>query len=421
MPVPSKKIRKALRQKQREQRSWKEWLPQFKKKSTHHWLESANQNSTGMQSLFHTPGKPVWMPREYGRFADEAYTRNVIAYRAITMIAQGAASVDWVLYRLDAEGNRHVVHEHPLLRLLQHPNPCCGGAEFFEAVYAYKLISGNSYIQAIAPDGLVPHELHTLRPDRVQIIAGGACVPEGYRYTVGNYARDFFVDRLTGYSDILHLKCFHPLNDWYGLSPIEAAAYSIDQHNHASMWNQSLLQNGARPSGALIVKTGDNQTGLLSDDQFHRLKQQLDEHYSGSGNAGRPLLLEGGLEWKEMSLSPKDMDFIEMKYGAARDIALAFGVPPQLLGIPGDNTYSNLAEARLALWEQTILPLLDNTADALNTWLTQRFDHDLVISYNENTISALAPRRESIWNRVENSSFMTDSEKRRAVGLSVMA
>jgi HK97 family phage portal protein len=76
----------------------------------------------------------------------------------------------------------------------------------------------------------------------------------------------------------------------------------------------------------------------LSEAQFGRLKSELEVTYSGSRNAGRPLLLEFGLDWKAMSLSPKDMDFLQAKHAAAREIALAFGVPPMLLGIPGDNT-----------------------------------------------------------------------------------
>ncbi|MGJ0425839.1 phage portal protein, partial [Methylocystis sp.] len=85
-------------------------------------------------------------------------------------------------------------------------------------------------------------------------------------------------------------------------------------------------------------------------------------------NAGRPLLLEGGLDWKALSLSPKDMDFAESKAGAAREIALAFGVPPLLLGLPGDNTFSNYAEANRALWRQTVLPLVARVQKSFQAW-----------------------------------------------------
>lgn len=323
-------------------------------------------------SYINAPGKAVWSGREYGKFSDEGYVKNVVAHRCISLLASGAANLEFGLRRVVASGKK--ISDHPLIRLLKRPNPCAGAKEFFEAVYAYKLISGNSYMQAVRADSGEPQELFSLRPDRVSVIAGKGCVPEGYRYTVGDWTRDFVVNRLTGQSDVLHLKKFNPLNDWYGLSSIEAAAYSIDQHNEAAAWNQALLQNGARPSGALIVKNGANgEGGYLSEDQYLRVKAQMDEAHTGAGNAGRPLLLEGGLEWKEMSISPKDMDFINTKDSAARDIAMAFGVPSQLLGIQGDATYNNMAEARKALMEQSIVPMAENMASELNNWLVPMF------------------------------------------------
>ncbi len=195
---------------------------------------------------------------------------------------------------------------------------------------------------------------------------------------------------------------------------MRAASYSIDQHNQAGAWNQALLQNGARPSGAIIV---NNAQGYLNDQQFRNLKNMVDEVYTGAQNAGRPMLLEGGLEWKEMSLSPKDMDFVECKNSAARDIALALGVPPQLLGIPGDNTYSNLQEARLAMWEQTILPAVESVIEHLGNWLCPMYEKSLKLSYDINNISALSAKRDEVWNRVEKCNFLTINEKRKAVGL----
>ncbi|MFN7038680.1 MAG: phage portal protein, partial [Alphaproteobacteria bacterium] len=312
------------------------------------------------QSLFYNLDDPVWTKRDYSQFAEQAYIKNVIANRCINMIAQSAANVPWCLYKKTKTGKIEI-KDHPILKLLDHPNPTSAGAEFFENIYAYKLISGNAYILSINIDNKHPNELHLLRPDKVTIIPGDYNLAAAYKYTNGSDKTIYPVNVISGQSTILHLRNFHPLDDWYGLSPIEAASYSIDQHNQAAMWNQSLLQNGARPSGAIIVKTAnDGSGGVLSEEQFIRLKEQIDEKFTGTINAGRPLLLEGGLEWKEMSLTPKDMDFIEAKNSAARDIALAFGVPPQLLGIPGDNTYRNMREARLALWEETILPLLDH-------------------------------------------------------------
>ena len=227
----------------------------------------------------------------------------------------------------------------------------------------------------------------------------------------------FPISQIDGKSEILHIKNFNPLNDWYGLSQIEPAAYSIDQHNESSKWNQSMLQNGAKPCGALIVKAENDNDGYLTNEQFERLKQQLDEEFSGSKNIGKPLLLEGGLEWKEMGLSPRDMDFIEIKYSTARDIALAFGVPSQLIGIPGDNTYSNFAEARLFLWEQTIIPLIKDTLASLNNWLIPMFSENLELDFDTNSIIALSPRKKEMLESINNLSFLSNEEKRSIMNL----
>ncbi len=362
------------------------------------------------------PGQAVWMDRDYGQFAQEAYVKNVIAHRAIVMIAAAASSVRLKLYSTNNKGIRREIKQHAVLQLLKQPNPLQGMGEFFQNLYQYRLISGNAYMQAVGPKDTPPSELHLLRPDRVAVIAGKGTLPAGYRYTVGEYSKDFPVDRLTGISRILHVKNFHPLNDWYGLSPVEAAAYSIDQHNQSGAWNQALLQNGARPSGALVVRADAAGGNMLSDEQYSRIKHQIDDQFTGAANAGRPILLEGGLDWREMSLTPKDMDFVEAKHSSARDIALAFGVPPQLLGIPGDNTYANLQEARLALWEQTIIPLVSATADALENWLVPMFEAGLELVPDTDGISALALRNQSVWERVEKASFLTENEKRAAVG-----
>jgi len=373
-----------------------------------------------MKSYIQVPGKAVWSGRNYEKFSDEGYIKNVVANRCINLIAKGAAGVPICLYRVNSYGDKTKIRSHKLLDLLHKPNPITNGVEFMEQIFSYKLIAGNAFVQMLGGNDneydTEPAELYNLRPDRVSIIAGSNGMPIGYCYKVGKREKNFYINAVTGQSKVLHLKNFNPLDDLYGLSPIESAAYSIDQHNESSKWNQSMLQNGARPSGALVVKM-EGENSFLTEEQFDRLKNQLDTEFSGAINAGKPLLLEGGLEWREMSLSPRDMDFLNIKHSSARDIALAFGVPPQLLGIPGDNTYSNLAEARLSLWEQTILPMMDNVFSDLNCWLTPIFGKNLVIEYDKDSVDALAMKREKAWNRVGNASFLSDEEKRELLGL----
>jgi HK97 family phage portal protein len=147
------------------------------------------------------------------------------------------------------------------------------------------------------------------------------------------------------------------------------------------------------------------------------LKSELENFFSGAGNAGRPLVLEGGLDWREMSLSPKDMDWLAGKDVSAREIALAFAVPPQLVGIEGSLTFANFEQARLALFDDAILPLIDHVKDELNHWLAPRFGDDIRIDYDIDKIEAYAERREKTWKRISAAGFLTVNEKRAALSL----
>jgi len=303
---------------------------------------------------------------------------------------------------------------HPLLDLLREPNPVASRAEFFEDWYSYLQIAGNAYFEAVCLENVV-RELYILRPDRVKIIPGPEGWPSAYEYGAGGRTIRFVQDAKNAVSPIYHMALFHPDSDHYGLSPLEAAAYAIDIHNAAGAWNKALLDNSARPSGALVYqgKEGNNN---LSEDQFSRLKTELESAFQGMENAGRPMLLEGGLDWKSMGYSPREMDFIDAKHTAARDIALAFGVPPMLLGIPGDNTFSNYAEANRNFWRQTVLPLVTKTADALINWLGPAFGGDLRLGCNLDHIEALSQEREALWKRISTADFLTQDEKRAAIG-----
>lgn len=353
-------------------------------------------------------GQPVWTPRDYGALAREGFLKNPVVYRCVRMIAEAAASVPLTLF----EDGRDV-DAHPMLSLLAAPNHRQCGPDLLESWYGFLLVSGNAYLEAVAVGGRV-RELHSLRPDRMKVVPGPDGWPEAFEYTASGQRHRFSQEVVAGVRPILHMTLFHPTDDHYGFSPIEAAAFGIDIHNAAGAWNKALLDNGARPSGALIYNAKD---GNLTAEQFERLKSDLETSFQGAANAGRPLLLEGGLSWTSLSLSPKDMDFIEAKHVAAREIALALGVPPMLLGIPGDNTFSNYAEANRTFWRQTILPLVNRTAKAIAGWISPAFGSNLELRPAIDRIEALSTEREALWARVSKANFLTINEKRAAVGL----
>ncbi len=372
----------------------------------------AKASCTARLIQFESGGRARWTPRDYAALAREGYVCNAIVHRAVKLVAENVAAVNYLVYEGAAQRD-----PHPLLDLLARPNPRQEGAAFLESVCAHLLLAGNAYIEAVSVEGQGSkdvRELHALRPDRMRVVPGADGWPEAYEYAVG--ARSLRFDQSAPLPPILHLAQFHPLDDHYGLSSLEAAAVAVDTHNSAAKWNKALLDNAARPSGALVY-TGP-EGSVLSESQFERLKRELEEQYQGTGNAGRPMLLEGGLDWKAMSLSPKDMDFLEAKHTAAREIALAFGVPPMLLGIPGDNTYSNYQEANRVFWRGTVLPLAARIGCSLTHWLAPAFGEGIRLAVDTDDVPALAKDRAALWEQVGKASFLTVNEKREAIGYS---
>lgn len=371
----------------------------------------ANETKASPLIALQLQGAATWTPRDYGALARQGVMKNAVVYRCVRMIAEGAASVPFLLY----EGAKEL-ESHPLLSLLQQPNPEQSGSQLFERWYAFLQCAGNAYLEALSLRGEV-RELHVLRPDRMKAVPGPRGVASAYEYTVDGRSTRIARDAETGFLPVLHATLFHPLDDRYGFSPIEAAAVAIDVHNAGANWTKALLDNAARPSGALVYKGPDGAPGL-SEEQFTRLKRELENAYQGAANAGRPMVLEGGLDWRAMSYSPADLDFASTRDVAAREIALAFGVPPMLLGIPGDNTYSNYREANLAFWRQTVLPLVARTAASLTRWLAPRFGEALRVSYDADAVDALAVERESVWDRLNAAKFLSLNERRAAAGYS---
>lgn len=357
-------------------------------------------------------GTAVWTPKRYDLLAKEAYTKNAIAYSCVNEIAKGVSQPPLLVYERAADGSRREVPGHPVAQLLRRPNPSQSRARLLYDLAAFLAISGNAYLEGVGPETGPnrgrPLELWTKRPDRMRVVPGEAGVM-AYEHEVNGQLKRWEVDPITYRSGIKHLKLFHPLDDWYGLSPIEVASMDVDAHNETRTWNQALLQNSARPSGALMAEA------RLTDVQYHRLKSEVIEQYTGPRNAGRPLLLDGGLTWQQFSFSPKDMEFLESKNTSARDICTAFGVPPMLLGIPGDNTYSNYREARQAFFDNTVSSYLQALADELTAWLLGD-EPDLELGFDLDAVPAMAYRREQMFDRATKASFLTLNEARDMAG-----
>jgi HK97 family phage portal protein len=366
-------------------------------------------SAVGAMTAIHGLGRAVWTPRDKPSLARAGFAGNVIGFRCVRMVAEAAAATP-----IRATEGGAALERHPALELLARPNPGQDAAAFFEALYGHLQLSGDGYVEAVpGPDG-APVELHVLRPDRMRVVPGRDGWPEAYEYRVGGRAHRF--DMTGPEPPVLHLRAFHPFDDHYGMSPMEPAAAAVDVHNAATRWTKALLDNAARPSGAVVYR-GPDGGGRLTDEQHRRLTAELEARHQGSGNAGRPMLLEGGLDWKPMGYSPSEMEFLETRNAAAREIALAFGVPPMLLGLPGDNTYANYAEANRAFHRQTVAPLARRAAAALTGWLGARWGGAVRFVVDADAGPGFAAEREALWRRVAAADFLDEDEKRRLLGL----
>lgn len=336
---------------------------------------------------------------DYAEAIQRGFISNPIAQRAVRIVAEGVGQAP------------QVSTDEALGKLVTATS---AGQSLIETLASHLLLHGNGYVQIIKDGNGKPVELFALRPERVKLVPDSDGWPRAYEYRLGERTISLPVEDEDGWPNIIHIKTMHPGDDHYGAGALAAAEQAIAIHNAASNWNRALLENAARPSGALVYDAPDG-SGLTSE-QFERLKAELTQAFAGQNNAGRPMLLDGGLKWQSMALSPADMDFAELKSAAARDIALAFGVPPMLLGLPGDNTYANYREANRALWRLTLLPLAAKLLSALQEGLQPWFpDGKLAVDLDQ--VTALSEDRERLWKQVADAGFLSDEEKRSMLGL----
>lgn len=358
-------------------------------------------------------GNVAWMNRDVETFAKEGFSKNNVVYTCVNIIATAASSVPWYL----ATESKNKAGHPDIEALLKMPNPMQSWSKLIYELVAYKLITGNSYLEAVALDSRnVIKELYAPKPQFMKIVPGES-FPKQYQYQIGGAKPvTWDVDPITGQSDILHLKKFNPIDHWYGMAPIEAAAYNIDQHNASSRHNMGLLQNGASPSGALV-----NESDNLTDEQFIELKKDFKEQHQGPKNAGRPLFLTGVYKWLNMGMNLKDIDWANGRDLNARDIGLVFNVPSQLLGIQGSQTYANYEQAMLHVWEFAVIPELVELREALNNFLLPRFDNvgDIQLAFDLDQVTALIQLREKLWGRIgkaKSDGLITVNEARAELG-----
>lgn len=351
----------------------------------------------------------------------EYYRQCAPLNAAIQLITDELANITPYLFNVNKE---EFIKTHKFLNILKFPNPDSSYQDFIKQVGSYYLITGNAYIVA---NGLNPNkppkELAVIPSQYVIINPGSDGYVENYEITYGVGQTEVFSrfevgTRFRYYSpdgnEIWHIKEFNPLmniNDLYGMSRLTPIIYEIEQYIQASTHNLSLLERGARPSGALRTDQP------ISDEQFERLQEQMSSYYQGSQNAGRMLLLENGIEFMEMGQTNKDMDFMALKTNVTNMIYTQLKIPLPLIN-PEHMTLANMESAILSLYDNSVIPLIRKIYHELSLFLIPRYD-DLkgyILNYSQEEITALQPRRTDNLQKMAALNILTINELRAQTG-----
>jgi HK97 family phage portal protein len=358
--------------------------------------------------------KISWTPQNYELYAKESFMKSVIAFRCVDIVSKMASMAKWDVYDITGE-DKEIVTDSKFNGYVKRPNPDESFNFLIYKMVAYLMLNGNSFQRRITTftneGSKIPQELYVLMSSKMKIDLNDDGQKLRYRYNNDEIVEP--IDSVTGDSNIMQLKHFNPVDEIWGMSNVQPMSREIDTSNQSVEWNMRLIMNEARP-GMLVVYRGD-----VTDTQIDQLEEQMKE-FTSQRNTGETLIVStsenGGIEVHPYSWSPKDIEFIEGGREMARRIAYGFGVPPQMIGIPGDNTYSNYQEARLALWEDTVLIYLNYIREEMNLWI-YGLERRQELGYDISKVPALISRQNMLWDRAENTSFITINEKRAMVGM----
>lgn len=345
-----------------------------------------------------------WSGKTYTELSKQGYETCSVVFACIDRICKCIRPIDILVYDFRNPKEPLEAESHLLNKLIEKPNPSTTWQSFINTISSQLLIGGNVYILKIEVNRSIK-ELWTLRPDCVRLNDQGF-----YEYTttsgVATYSKE----------QILHIKTFHPRSDVDGLAPTEVAGISIDENMEGKRWTNAVMKNSGVPSGVLKTKE------TLDTITFKSLEEKLQEKTIGS-RKGRPLILEGGLDWQQVSVSPKDMEWMNSRKFSTVEICSIYGMPPEIVGYPEFRTYNNVAEAKTELYIQTVLPLLEYILDELNYNVVNRYYPGYKLTYDRDTIDALRVNIDQLWDRVikgKNAGLLSMNEARLILGYSAV-
>ncbi len=347
----------------------------------------------------------------YNAWAGEAFGKNSTSFFAIEKIAAKCGEIPLKLFRMQ-NGEEVEITEHPILRLLQMPNMREKTySDFVASWVSYLKLAGESYIFTPAQDARSVQQLILIQPDMVRPKFDKLGTPTEFVIKLGS--EDLTIKFETGgFFPINLTKTFNPLEQNRGFSPFGPLRFSVQLLNETNRFAVNFIQNRCSPPGLLSTE------GTLKQQQVKQLERIIEEKYTGPQNAGRPMVLWGGLKWQSMTSTGKDQTtIIEGREYNDRDISRTLGVPPILLGIPGDSTFNNLLEAKRDFVLSTCKPIMQIFADSLNNWLLDSAaDQNLFLRPAIDMLPEIQEWRTASYEKVDKIRFLSFNEKRKLSG-----
>ncbi|WP_082874399.1 phage portal protein [Arthrobacter sp. OY3WO11] len=260
---------------------------------------------------------------------------------------------------------------HILLDLLDHPNVVMDGQRFQELTDLHMVLAGEAF-WGILRNGLGKAEqLWPMMPHLMKHVVGDDGAITGWVYRVNG--KDIPWDA----ADIVHFPLTDPNNIYRGMSVVRAAARAIETDAHAADWNRNFFFNSARPDLALET----DQT--LTPQVFERMKEQWNDEYQGTANAHKVAILEAGLKLNKLTMTQKEMDFLESRKYNRDQILAMFGVSRVMLGLIEGDGRSNMEAAEYNHAKRVVRPLMARKASVINHRLAPEYDSKLIIGFTD--------------------------------------
>jgi HK97 family phage portal protein len=350
-------------------------------------------------------GQTVWSIQNDKAYIKEAYNNVVWVYACVSKIASCVSLPGWTVYRRSKKGKEEI-NEASLFRIFNtRVNDFYTSADFFEMWATYLALNGKFFCMYDNP--VRPTRLTVLKPYEMEITSGSKLemMIEKYRYQNELDIKPEMV---------LWDKFFDPLDFYDGLSPIRAAARTIDTENSAITWNKDSFDNMGIPPGAIYVMNA-------SKSLIENIKERWKSTIAGSKNARTPFVVDAEkMNYVNFGLNQIDMDFLNQRKVTRTEICAAFGVPSQCVGDPEGQTYANYEQAVVSLWSETIVPkYLNHIRRSLNMNIVQKYDENYFVDYNLDEIQVLQENEEAKISRIRGlwiDNLITQAEARAELG-----